>query len=124
MFNKEEISVGAAKLAVQTFAALVLDLHPVSPDQARGFIGRYSDGDGGKIKWFFVSHEQIIHIYSSVNRFMRDLSYDTNVVKRDVEGNPYLCFEKHHNGMKFGKRLYLSPGMETIFDIPLSGGKW
>ncbi len=124
MFNKEEISVGAAKVAVQTFAALVLDLHPVSPDQARGFVGRYSDGDGGKVKFFFVSHAQIVHIYSSVNRFMRERSYDTNVVKRDVEGNPYLCFEKHHNGMKFGKRLYLSPGMETIFDIPLTGGKW
>lgn len=122
MFNKEEISVGAARHAVQMFASLVLDLSPVSPDQAQGFFGRCSDG--GKIKWFFVSHEQIIHIYSSVNRFMRDLSYDTNVVKRDVEGNPYLCFEKHHNGMKFGKRLYLSPGMETIFDIPLTGGKW
>ena len=54
MFNKEEISVGAARHAVQMFASLVLDLSPVSPDQAQGFFGRYSDG--GKIKWFFVSH--------------------------------------------------------------------
>lgn len=124
MFNKEEISVGAAKLAVQTFASLVLNLSPVNPDQAQGFVGKYEDSHDGKVKRFFVSHNQIIHIYSSVNRFMRDLSYDTSVVKRDVEGNPYLCFEKEHNGMRFGRRIYLSPGMETIFDIPLSGGKW
>lgn len=125
MFNtKEEISVGAAKVAVQTFAALVLDLHPVSPDLGQGFFGRYSDGDGGKIKRFFVSHAQIVHIYSSVNRFMRERSYDTSVVKRDVEGNPYLCFEKDHANMLFAKRIYLSPGMETIFDISLTGGKW
>lgn len=123
MFNKEEISVGAAKLAVQTFASLVLNLSPVNPDQAQGFIGTYEDSDG-KIKQFFVSHRQIIHIYSSINRFMRDLNYDTNVIKRDVEGSPYMCFEKEHNGMRFGRRIYLSPGMETIFDIPLTGGKW
>lgn len=121
MFNKEEITT---KAAVQTFAALVLDLLPVNPDQGQGFMGRYRDSDTGPIKRFYVSHEQIIHIYSSVNRYMRKLGYDTEVVKRDVEGNPYLCFEKEHNGMKFCKRLYLSPGMETIFDIPLTGGKW
>ena len=121
MFNKEEAT---AKAAVQTFAALVLNLLPVIPDRGQGFIGHYRDSDTGPIKRFYVSHEQIIHIYSSVNRYMRELSYDTEVVKRDSEGNPYLCFEKHHNGMKFGKRLYLSPGMETIFDIPLTGGKW
>ena len=118
MFNKEEAT---AKAAVQTFAALVLNLLPVTPDRGQGFVGRYRDS---KVKRFYVSHEQIIHIYSSINRFMRELSYDTDVVKRDVEGNPYLCFEKEHNGMKFCKRLYLSPGMEVLFDTPLSGGKW
>lgn len=121
MFNKEEITT---KAAVQTFAALVLDLLPVNPDRGQGFVGRYRDSKTNLVKRFYVSHEQIIHIYSSVNRYMRKLGYDPEVVKRDVEGNPYLCFEKEHNGMKFCKRLYLSPGMETIFDIPLSGGKW
>ena len=122
MVNKEEAT--AAKAAVQTFAALVLNLLPVTPDRGQGFVGRYRDSKTNLVKRFYVSHEQIIHIYSSVNRYMRKLGYDPEVVKRDSEGNPYLCFEKEHNGMKFCKRLYLSPGMETIFDIPLTGGKW
>lgn len=109
--------------AVEFFASIVLDLYPVSSGEAKGFWGRYRNKKD-EVRVFYVSHSQILHIYSSVNRFMRELSYDTDVVKRDVEGNPYLCFEKEHNGMKFAKRLYLSPGMETIFDIPLSGGKW
>lgn len=114
----------ASVRSVEMFAHLVLDLIPVRVTKGKGFMGRYLDSKTNLVKRFYVSHEQIIHIYSSVNRFMRELSYDTDVVKRDVEGNPYLCFEKEHNGMKFGKRLYLSPGMETIFDIPLSGGRW
>ena len=121
MFNKEEAT---AKAAVQTFAALVLKLLPVTPDRGQGFVGRYRDSKTNLVKRFYVSHEQIIHIYSSINRFMRELSYDTDVVKRDVEGNPYLCFEKSHANMLFAKRIYLSPGMETIFNIPLSGGRW
>lgn len=109
--------------AVEFFASIVLDLYPVSSGEAKGFWGRYRNKKD-EVRMFYVSHSQILHIYSSVNRFMRDKSYDTNVVKRDVEGTPYLRFHKTQDDYNFIRHVALSPGMETLFDVPLTGGKW
>lgn len=114
---------------VEFFAQYCLSLFPVSAGEAKGFWGLRSNKRGKTVK-FHVSHEYIIHLYSSVNRFMRDKHYDSQAVMRVIDTGeepyqgPYLRFERKVEGQSLRRYVRLTPGMETLFDIPLTGGKW